>query len=100
MIFLVKILGFINMLLGFYTWIVIAAVILSWFNPNPAHEFVRGILRAIYTLTEPPIAFIRRKVPTVFGGLDFAPLILLLLIYFLRAVVIDGLIVQLTRLSI
>jgi YggT family protein len=100
MIFLVKILGFINILLGLYKWIVIIAIFLSWFNPNPMHEIIRGILRAIYTLTEPPLAFIRSKVPTQFGGLDFAPMILLLAILFVQYVIIDGLQEQLIRMVI
>ncbi|MGH6939551.1 YggT family protein [Hypericibacter sp.] len=40
----------------------------------------------LYRLTEPALRPIRRVVPTV-GGLDLSPVVLLLLLYFIRLVV-------------
>ena len=77
----------IDTVLGLYYYVVIAAVIASWLvgfgivnSYNPA---ARSILRALYALTEPVFAPIRRIIPAV-GGLDLSPLIVLLLIYFFR----------------
>ena len=92
MVFLIKILQFAGYLLSLYKWIVIAAVILSWINPNPQHEFLRGIIRAIYVFTEPALSWVRSKIPTYFGGMDFAPVILLLAIFFVQFVILDGLV--------
>ncbi len=100
MIFLIKLLQFSEYLVVLYKWIVIAAVILSWINPNPQHEFLRGLIRAIYVLTEPALRWIRSRIPTVFGGLDFAPVILLLALMFVQYVIVQGLIGMLIGSSI
>lgn len=64
-------------LLLIYTFIIIAAWILSWANPDPLNPLVR-ILRQ---LTEPVIDRLRRYVPLV-GGLDLTPLVLIIIISF------------------
>ena len=73
--------------LEIYKWIVIAAVIVSWltaFNViNERNNFVRGLLRILYNLTEPVFRPIRRIIPEM-GGLDLSSLIVLLLIWFLQ----------------
>ncbi len=88
MVFLVKLLGFINFVLGLYMWIVIAAAVISWVNPDPYNP----IVRFLYGVTEPVLYWIRRFIPTTFGGLDIAPMILILAIIFVQQVVITGLI--------
>jgi YggT family protein len=78
-------------LLQFYTWVVIAAVVVSWliaFNViNTRNEFVGMIVRLIYQLTEPLLRPIRNFMPNL-GGLDLSPLILLLLVFFIQRVII------------
>ena len=78
-------------LLQFYTWVVIAAVLVSWliaFNViNTRNEFVAMIVRFIYQLTEPLLRPIRNFMPSL-GGLDLSPLILLLAVFFLQRVII------------
>jgi YggT family protein len=75
-------------LLDFYWWIVVAAVIVSWliaFNViNTRHQAVAMITDVLYRLTEPAFRPIRNLMPS-FGGLDLSPLIVLLIIYVLRA---------------
>jgi YggT family protein len=66
-------------LLDLYTLILLAGVILSWTSLPYDHPLVR-VTRA---LTEPVLAPIRRVLPSV-GGIDFSPMVLLLLIGFLR----------------
>jgi YggT family protein len=59
----------------------------SW-RPNP---FVMAIFEVIYTVTEPPMAFVRRFVPPLrLGGvsLDLSFIVLLIAINLLQAVVV------------
>lgn len=77
-----------NIVLTLYMWIVIISALLSWVNPDPYNP----IVRALRNLTEPVFYFIRRKLPFVFiGGLDLSPIIVLLVIYFLKGFVINSL---------
>ena len=66
-------------LLDLYTLVILAGVILSWTSLPYDHPLVR-VSRA---LTEPLLAPIRRVLPTM-GGIDFSPMVLLVLISFLR----------------
>ena len=66
-------------LLDLYTLVLLAGVILSWTGLPYDHPLVR-VTRA---LTEPVLAPIRRVLPTA-GGIDFSPMVLLVLIGFLR----------------
>ena len=68
-------------------WIIIIQAILSWlvaFNViNTHNDFVRSFLNALDRITEPLYRPIRRILPD-FGGLDFSPMVVLLLIVILR----------------
>lgn len=68
-------------------------VVLSWlvsFNVvNPRNQFVNTIWRATNALTEPVLSPIRRLLPPL-GGIDLSPLVLLLLIFFVREWIILG----------
>ena len=81
------IIGLISLLLDFYWWVVLAAVIVSWliaFNVINLHnQFARQVVRVLDALTEPLFRQIRRVIP-VFGGLDLSPLIVLLAITWLQ----------------
>ena len=73
--------------LDLYWWIIIASAIFSWlfaFNVvNPRNQVVNTIGNALYRLTEPALRPIRRILPDL-GGIDISPIILLLLLFFLR----------------
>jgi YggT family protein len=71
-----------------YMWIIIAQAVLSWVNPDPYNPIVRFIRQ----VTEPVLHEIRRRIPTVFGGIDFSPLIVLLAIIFLQEFLVKSLI--------
>lgn len=77
----------VDLLLRVLTWIIIIQAILSWlvaFNViNTTSDFVRSLLGALERLTEPLYRPIRKILPD-FGGIDFSPLVVLLLIYVLR----------------
>ena len=66
-------------LIDLYSFVVLAAVVMSWVRADRRHPFVQ----LVYNLTEPVIAPIRRVVPPM-GGLDFSPMILLLALRLLR----------------
>ncbi|QKF73357.1 YggT family membrane protein [Aliarcobacter faecis] len=63
-----------------YKWVVIISAILSWVRPDPYNP----IVQMLYRLTEPVYARIRRVIPTTFGGMDLAPLILIFALIFLE----------------
>lgn len=63
-----------------YKWVVIISALISWVRPDPYNP----IVQMLYRLTEPAYSFIRRYIPTVFGGMDLAPLILILVLIFLE----------------
>ena len=77
------------MLLWVLGWIIIAQAILSWlvaFNViNTYNDFVRTVLYALDRLTAPLYRPIRKILPD-FGGLDFSPLVVLLIIFALQRI--------------
>jgi YggT family protein len=79
-------------LLDFYTYIIIAAVILSWliaFNViNTRNQIVAMIADFLYRVTEPVFRPVRNFLPNL-GGIDFSPLIVLLIVYVVRRYISD-----------
>jgi YggT family protein len=79
--------GVLDLLLRVAMYIIIAQAILSWlvaFNViNTHNDFVRSFLGALDRITEPLYRPIRKILPD-FGGLDFSPMVVLLLIYVIR----------------
>ncbi|GAB4131465.1 MAG: YggT family protein [Rhodothalassiaceae bacterium] len=77
----------IDSVLAIFSTIVIVWAIMSWlvaFNViNTHNRFVAIVMDFLYRITEPPLRPIRRILPD-FGGIDISPIVLLLLILFLR----------------
>ena len=73
--------------LQLYTWLIIAAAILSWlvaFNVvNTRNPIVDRIGDFLYRVTEPALRPIRNILPNL-GGIDVSPIILILGLFFLR----------------
>lgn len=63
-----------------YKWVIIISSLLTWVQPDPNNQ----IVQMLYRLTEPAYSFVRRYIPTVFGGIDLAPLVLIFGIVFLE----------------
>ena len=70
-----------------YLWIIVINAVLSWlvaFNVlNTQNRFVYSVLEFTYKLTDPPLNYIRRFLPNL-GSIDISPIVLILLIYFVR----------------
>ena len=66
--------------LNLYMWIVIGRAVVSWVSPDPYNPIVRFLNAA----TEPVLYRVRRLLPVYFGGVDFAPLVVILGIVFLQ----------------
>ncbi|RUO98755.1 YggT family protein [Hyphomicrobium sp.] len=90
---MLELLGFINYLITLYTYVIIAAVIISWLMAfgvvNPYNPIVRSIWQGLNAVTEPLLAPIRNAMPNM-GGLDISPVILLLICYFIQTVVLPN----------
>jgi YggT family protein len=69
-------------ILSIYFWIVIARALMSWVNPDPYNP----IVRFLHNATDPVFVRIRRILPLQFGGMDFTPVALLILIGVLQNV--------------
>ena len=79
--------GVLDLLLRVMMYVIIVQAILSWlvaFNViNTYNDFVRTFLNALDRITEPLYRPFRKILPD-FGGLDFSPIVVLLLIYVAR----------------
>ncbi|MGA2054221.1 MAG: YggT family protein [Bradyrhizobium sp.] len=91
---MIRLLDFIDWLLGLYVFILIVTAVMSWlvaFNViNVRNDLVRQLLYTLDLLTEPALRPIRRFVPPV-GGLDLSFLVLFILIQLVMAVIIPEL---------
>jgi YggT family protein len=80
----------IDLALELYIWIVIAMAIFSWlvaFNVvNTRNQVVAMIGDFLYRITEPVLRPIRNMLPNL-GGIDISPVILFLIIVFIRYVI-------------
>ncbi|MBP1680516.1 MAG: hypothetical protein H6Q35_855 [Proteobacteria bacterium] len=65
-------------LINIYIWVIIIAALITFVRPDPYNPIVQILFR----LTNPVYAFIRKMVPTLIGGIDLAPLIVILTLQF------------------
>jgi YggT family protein len=68
-----------HMILNIYIWVVIISALITWVRPDPYSPIVQILRR----LTEPVYEYIRRYIPTMIGGIDLAPIIIILGLQFL-----------------
>lgn len=67
-------------ILSLYKWVIIISALLSWVRPDPYNPIVQMLER----LTQPAYALVRRFIPTVIGGMDLAPIIIIFALIFLE----------------
>ena len=87
---MVPLIGFLVLVIDLYIWVIIIGAVLSWliaFNVlNTHNRFVYQIADMLYRVTEPALRPIRRVIPNL-GGIDISPVILILIIIFIRYVI-------------
>jgi len=91
--FFLRLLEFLGYLITLYTYVVIAAVILSWLMGfgviNPYNPYVRSLYFALNAVTEPLLRPIRNAMPGL-GPIDISPVILLIGLFFVQAVILPS----------
>lgn len=75
-----------DMALGLYMLVVFGRVIVSWVDADPYNP----IVQFLYTVTEPALGPIRRRLGIV-SGIDFSPIVLIVAIVFLRGFLVASL---------
>ena len=84
---MVALVRLIDNVITLYIWVLIFAAVLSWlvsFNVfNTRNRLVYVLGDFLYRITEPALRPIRRFIPNL-GGIDISPIILMLLLWFLR----------------
>ncbi|MEO1954561.1 MAG: YggT family protein [Campylobacterales bacterium] len=61
-------------LINVYIWVIIIASLLTFVNPDPYNP----IVQFLYRVTNPAYDLVRRYIPTNIGGLDLAPLVIII----------------------
>ena len=83
--FIVPVIEVVVAILNIYWWLIVIQAVVSWliaFNIlNTYSRPVAMVLDFLYRITEPALRPIRQFIPNM-GGLDIAPLVLLLIIWF------------------
>jgi YggT family protein len=85
--FMMAIAQLLDFLLLAYLWVIIGRAVISWVNADPSNP----IVRFLYEITEPLLSRIRRWMPVTMGGIDFSPMILILVIMFLQSFLVPTL---------
>lgn len=77
-----------NVLLNIVYWLVLFRALVSWVNPDPSNVIVQFLNKSTDPILEP----IRRRLPLNFRfGIDISPLIVILVIIFLKSFLIKSL---------
>lgn len=85
-VFLESLVSVINIALNLYIFVLIATVLISWVRPDPYNP----IVQVLYRLSEPLFSRVRRIMRTNFGGLDLAPLIVILALEFINILLVKS----------
>lgn len=85
------IIDIVNALFWIFYLLLITSIILSWIRPSPYHPVWGPIIRIVGAVVDPILNPIRRMMPPM-GGLDFSPMVVLLLARVLQRVIINLLI--------
>ena len=91
---MIAVLNTVIYVLEIYKWIIIGSAIFSWLYVfkviNTSNQFVNGLGRFFYAVTEPVLRPIRRFLPDM-GGIDISPIIVFVAIFFIEQVIIFNL---------
>lgn len=73
-------------ILTIYMWMIIISALLSWVSPDPYNP----IVRFLHAVTDPVLRPIRRRIG-ISMGIDISPMIVILVIMFLKYFVVASL---------
>ncbi len=89
---MLSLLRLIDNVVSLYIWVLIVSAVLSWLISfkvvNTQNRLVYTVADFLYRVTEPALRQIRRVVPYL-GGVDISPIVLILLLWFLRDLLIE-----------
>ena len=77
----------VDFVLSAYMWVIIGRAVISWVNADPYNP----IVRFLHEVTDPLLNRIKRTIPVMGGGIDFSPMVLILVIMFLRSFLVPTL---------
>ena len=76
----------VNLIFETLWWVILGRVLMSWFDPSGNYR----ISRILYDMSEPILASARRILPT-FGGVDWSPLVTMIVLNLLQGFVVSSL---------
>lgn len=76
----------VNLIFETLWWVILGRVLISWFDPSGNYR----ISRILYDMSEPILAPARRILPT-FGGVDWSPLVTMIVLNLLQGFVVRSL---------
>lgn len=77
----------INVVLNLLMLVIFVNALLSWVRPDPSNPIVQTLERISDLLCNP----IRRLFPTIISGIDLAPFIAMLVLWFLQMFIVQNL---------
>lgn len=86
--FLLALAKIINVVLVLCALLIILRAVLSWVRVSPYNRFVK----IVYNLSEPVLFNIRKRLPVIYNGFDFSPVVVMLIIIFLREFLVRSLV--------
>lgn len=84
---LLAIANVLDIALTVYMWVIIIAALISWVNPDPYNP----IVRFLHSVTDPVLRPIRNIIGYRLGPIDISPLIVILVIIFIKRFLITSL---------
>ena len=87
-----SLLGLIIQIINLYQFVLLIYIVTTWlisFNiVNTSNRFVYSVMEVLYRLCEPSLRFIRQFLPK-FGSIDISPVIVYLLLWFIKSLLIE-----------
>ena len=87
-----SLLGLIIQIINLYQLVLLIYIIATWlisFNiVNTSNRFVYGLMNSLYRLCEPSLRLVRQYLPNL-GSIDISPVIVYLLLWFIKSLIIE-----------
>lgn len=77
--------GVINLLFQLYTFALLVRILLEWIRVS----YATPLMRFLWNITEPLLGPLRKRLPLLAGGLDFSPLVALLILWVAEALLVS-----------